>query len=87
MSGGWKIYNTGLRDDDTGAIITFEQYYASPGVSDTADVPPPGMTLVAWQIPESEYPTWMAREAAIMGGVGAVAAATFVAAVVRRRPE
>ena len=87
MSTGSKFYNSGLRDDETGEVITFEEYFAANAFDETAELPPPGMTLVAWQIPGSEYPAWMWRETAVMGGIAAVAAVLFVFKVLRRTPE
>jgi len=84
MAGGSKIYNTGLRDDDSGKVITLQQYFTSPGVDDTAELPPPGMTLVAWSVPAADYPMWMWREAALLGGGAAVIAFAYVGAVGRR---
>jgi hypothetical protein len=85
-TGDSKIYNTGLRDDHSGEVITLAQYYSSPGVDELADLPPAGMTLMAWRIPATDYPLWMWRE---VGGVGAFSvalAALFVSATARRTP-
>jgi hypothetical protein len=83
---GSKIYNTGLRDDETGEVITLAQYFATPGISDTAEVPPPGMTLVAWRIPATDYAIWMWREAAAVGLVALAVAALFVFVLMQRTP-
>ncbi len=87
MDTGSKIYETGLLDDATGEIVTFTQYYARPRVDDTAEIPPPGMRLVAWQIPGSDYPTLMARETATFIGLTLIASTAFVVAVLRRSPH
>jgi hypothetical protein len=86
MRGASKIYNTGLQDDETGEVITLSQYFATPGIDDAAELPPPGMELVAWVIPAAEYPVWMWREAAALGVVAMVGAAMFVFVTVRRSP-
>jgi hypothetical protein len=87
MDVGSKIYNTGLRDDETGEIMTFTEYYAANDVDEMAEMPPPGMTMMAWQIPAADYPIWMAREAAILGGLATVAVSGYVFVVLRRSPS
>ena len=87
MASGSKIYDSGLRDDETGEVFTFAQYYANNTVDETAEMPPPGMTMMAWQIPASEYPTWMAREAVMVSGLALIAGVTFVASALRRSPQ
>ncbi|MFN2419334.1 MAG: hypothetical protein ABR593_10480 [Candidatus Limnocylindria bacterium] len=86
MAGASKIYETGLQDDGTGDVITLAQYYRTPGVDDTAELPPPGMTLVAWLIPAEEYQTWMWREVGMVGTLTIVVALAFVRATTRRAP-
>lgn len=86
MAGGSKIYNTGLRDDESGSVITLAEYFTTPGIDETAELPPRGMTLVAWLIPAADYPIWMWREAALLGGVAVGLAALFVFATGRRAP-
>ena len=86
LAGATKIYETGLKDDDTGEVITLTQYFSSPGVDDTADLPPPGKTLVAWVIPADDYPTWMWREVGLIAALATVVAAGFLLAAVRRAP-
>ena len=87
MESGSKIYDSGLRNDETGEMVTFAEYYANNTVDETAEMPPPGMTLMAWQIPGSEYPTRMAREALLVAGLALIAAVTFVASLLRRSPQ
>ncbi|MDQ3691249.1 MAG: hypothetical protein M3406_14705 [Chloroflexota bacterium] len=86
MAGASKIYETGLRDDGTGEVITLAQYYGTPGVADAAELPPPGMTLVAWIIPADEYSAWMWREVAVVGIVGGAMALAFTRIALRRSP-
>ena len=86
MAGGSKIYNTGLRDDHTGNVVTLAEYFTSPHVDETAELPPPGMTLVAWRIPADNYPAWMWREAAAMTVVAIGLVAVFILATTRRSP-
>lgn len=86
MAGATKVYETGLRDDETGEIITLAQHFASPGVDDTADLPPPGKTLVAWVIPAADYPTWMWREVDLLAAFAIIVATGFLLAAVRRAP-
>lgn len=86
MAGASKIYETGLRDDGTGDVITLAQYYRMPGVDDTAELPPPGMTLVAWVIPTEEYPTWMWREVGALTSLATAAAVMFAFVAARRSP-
>ncbi len=86
MRGASNSYETGLQDNDTGDVITLAQYFATPGIDETAELPPPGMTLVAWLIPADEYPTWMWREVAIVGVVAGVMALAFIRTTLRRSP-
>jgi hypothetical protein len=86
MAGATKVYETGLRDNETGEIITLAQYFASPGVDDTADLPPPGKTLVAWVIPAADYPTWMWREVGVVAALATILAVVFVRMAVTRTP-
>lgn len=86
MAGGSKIYETGLRDDASGEVTTLAQYYSTPGVADTAELPPPGTTLVVWVIPAAEYPTWLWREVALLGAVAGVLALAFVRSALGRSP-
>ncbi len=86
MAGDSKIYNTGLRDHSSWEVITLQQYFASDDVDETAELPPPGMTLVAWRIPAADYPIWVWRETAALGVVTTVLAALFVSATGRRAP-
>lgn len=86
MAGASKIYETGLQDDETGEVITLTQYYATPGVDDTAELPPPGKTLVAWVIPAANYPTWMWREVGLAAALVTILTVAFVRMAVRRTP-
>jgi len=87
MAGASKVYETGLRDDQTGEVITLTEYFTSPGVDDADALPPPGSTLVAWIIPAAHYPIWMWREAVLLGGVTLAAAIAFVVRAARRSPQ
>jgi hypothetical protein len=86
MAGDSKIYNTGLRNLGSGEVITLQQYFASDGVDEALELPPPGMTLVAWSIPAADYPIWLWRETAAVGVVAIALAALFVSATMRRAP-
>jgi len=81
-----KVYNSGLRDDATGELINLDAFLAREDADDMLEIPPPGMTMVHWQIPGSEYPVWMAREAGVTGGLAIVAGVAFVLTALRRRP-
>ena len=86
IAGDSKIYNTGLRDHSSGEVITLQQYFASDDVDETLELPPSGMTLVAWRIPAADYPIWLWRETAALSVVTIALAALFVAATRRRAP-
>lgn len=86
MAGDSKIYNTGLQDHRSGEVITLQQYFTSHDVDETAELPPSGMTLVAWRIPAADYPIWLWRETAALGAVTIGLAALFVSATRRRAP-
>jgi len=81
-----KVYQSGLRDDATGELINLDEFLASEDADGMLEIPPPGMTMVHWQIPGSEYPVWMAREAGVIGGLAIVAGVAFVLTALRRRP-
>jgi len=86
MAGDSNIYKTGLRDHSSGEVITLQQYFTSHDVDETADLPPSGMTLVAWRIPAADYPVWLWRETAALSAVTIAMAALFVRATRRRVP-
>lgn len=81
-----KVYNSGLRDDTTGELINLDAFLAAEDADGMLEIPPPGMTMVYWQIPGSEYPVWMAREAGAIGGLAVLSAAAFVLTAMPRRP-
>jgi len=80
-----RIFEMGFRDDETNELITMNEYYSAAGNVMTASEPE-GMTMIAWQIPAEEHPAWVAREAAVVGGVAVLFGIGSVAVVVRRRP-
>jgi hypothetical protein len=86
MAGDSNIYHTGLRDLSSGEVITLQQYFASDDVDEAVELPPPGMTLVAWRIPAADYPIWLWRETAALSVVTMTLAALFVSATKRRAP-
>jgi hypothetical protein len=81
-----KIYGTGLRDDITGQVISFDEYYAMSGADPMDPGEVPGMTMVAYQVPGSRYPDFVLREAAALGAVSLLFGGLAFVVVQRRRP-
>lgn len=84
------IYDSRLRDDATGELVTWEEVYASfppEEVNLEGDGTPPGMTQLYLTVPPERYPSIVAREIAALAGIGAFALGAAWWAVLRRRPE
>lgn len=82
-----KIYGTGYRDDVTGQIMAYDEYYQIHGDAGLDEFgEPAGMTLVYWLVPGSRHGEFVLRESAILAGVAVTAAATAAVVVGRRRP-
>jgi hypothetical protein len=78
-----KIYDTAIRVDATGELISDEDYYRDH--PDTVE-PPPGLTPVVYTIPGSRYGDFVLRESAILGAAAVLGIATTAAVVNLRRP-
>ena len=81
-----SVRDAGLRDHSSGEVITLQQYFASDDVDDTVELPPSGMTLVAWRLPAADYQIWLWRETAALSVVTIAVPALFVSATSRRAP-
>jgi hypothetical protein len=78
-----KIYDTALRVDATGEIISDEDYYRDHPV--TMELPP-GLTPVVYTIPGSRYGEFVLRESVILGAGAVLGIATTAVVVNLRRP-
>ena len=87
MGASEKVYDTGYRDDRTGKVVRFEDYWAVASGSPMDGGEVPGMTTVAYQVPGSRYPDFVLRESAVLGVVALVFAGLAFGVVQRRRPD
>lgn len=73
-----------------GRLLTFDEADAEGWMSEEVQADGshmrPGYGEVALAVPGERYPTWVAREAAILAGLTVGGAGVAVAAVRRRRP-
>ena len=79
-----KVYGSGFRDDATGEIIGFDEYYARPDAVNVEE--PPGMTPVLFAVPGERYRDFVLRESAIFGAVTVVMGSGAWLIVRRRSP-
>lgn len=79
-----KIYDSALRDDATGELISYDDYYRDN--PDPMAELPPGLTPVVYAVPGSRYGDFVLRESAILGAAAFLAFGTTVLVVSRRRP-
>ena len=82
-----KVYDSGYRDDRTGKVIRFDDYWAVASGSPTDSGEVPGMTLVQFQVPGSRYPDFVLRESALLGVIALTFAGVAFEVVQRRRPD
>jgi hypothetical protein len=82
-----KIYGSGYRDDATGEILNYEEYFQAHGDAALDEFGEPiGATNVLWLVPGSRYGDFVLRESAILGSVAILSLAGAAAAVGVRRP-
>lgn len=80
-----KIYDSALRDDATGELISYDDYYRDHPGAMQGELPP-GVTPVEYTVPGSRYGSFVLRESAVLGAVAALALAVTTGVVSRRRP-
>ncbi len=80
-----KIYDSALRDDATGELISYDDYYRDHPGAMQGELPP-GVTPVVYTVPGARYGDFVLRESAILGAVAALALAVTTGVVSRRRP-
>jgi hypothetical protein len=81
-----KIYGSALRNDATGKLVSYEEYFAlHPAAVANTDLPE-GITPVQFAIPGFRYGEFALRESAMLLVAAAVATLTTFFVVVRRRP-
>jgi hypothetical protein len=83
------IYDSRLRSDTTGELITDEQAFERfpEEFSATGDGTPPGMTRVYLATSPDRYPSFVARESGILVLLAVLATAAALAGIHVRRPE
>lgn len=87
LARGARIVDTAYRNDATGEVISFNDYYNQFGDIGAPDREgPKGFTEVALGVPGDQYGVWVLREAAILGVVTVASGAIALAMVQRRRP-
>jgi ABC-type transport system involved in multi-copper enzyme maturation permease subunit len=87
--GGVMIYDTGFRDDATGALVTFDEAYRQyPEVfAPLGSGIPPGMSQLYLATPPELYPVFVAREIGALLVIGAAAVGASMWVIRSRRPE
>jgi hypothetical protein len=82
-----KIYGTGYRDDVTGKVVTWEEYYqAHPDPSLDEFEEPAGVTPIVYAVPASRYGEFVLRESAILTAVALLGIGISARVVAVRRP-
>ncbi len=83
------IYDSRLRDDATGEILTYEEVYQEfpPEELDPDTGVPPGMTQLYLAIHPDRYPSFVARETAALAGFAVALLALAWWLISTRRPE
>lgn len=76
----------GYRDNVTGEITTFEDYYQVHGDGPMEGGEVDGMTTVAYAVPGSRYMEFVLREAGVLGGISLLMLGLVLVVVQRRRP-
>lgn len=80
-----KIYDSALRDDATGELITYDDFFREHPEAMEGDWPP-GVTPVVYTVPGSRYGDFVLRESAILGAASLLALGTTALVISRRRP-
>jgi hypothetical protein len=85
---GPRIFDVAYREDATGKVISMNDFYNQHGdvALPDGEMDPPGFTQVAIGIPGDQWATWVARESAILGGLGLGGGGLTTLVVTRRRP-
>ena len=79
------IFDSALRVDATGELISYDDYYRDHPEAMQAGFPP-GVTPMEYAVPGSRYGDFVLRESAILGAVALLAFGTTALVVSRRRP-
>jgi hypothetical protein len=81
-----KIYGSALRDDATGALTSYDDYFqAHPAAASTGNIPS-GFTPIEFGIPGSRYGEFALRESVMLAVAAVVATGLTFLVVARRRP-
>jgi hypothetical protein len=79
-----KVFGSGFKDDATGEVIDFDEYYARPDAVNVEE--PPGLTPVVFAVPGERYWDFVLRESGILTAVAVVSGAGAFLIVRRRSP-
>lgn len=80
-----KVYGSALRDDATGQLVSYDEYFEQHPAAATNTELPEGMTPVQFGVPGSRYGEFALRESAMLIAAALLATA-FTFFVVARRP-
>lgn len=81
-----KIYGSALRDDATGELVSYEEYFQRhPAAAANTDLPE-GITPVQFGVPGLRYSEFALRESAMLLAAAMLATALAFVTVARRRP-
>jgi ABC-type transport system involved in multi-copper enzyme maturation permease subunit len=88
QQGASRIFDMAYREDATGKVISFADYYSDHGgdVGVPEGEEPVGMTMIAYQVPGDRYGGFVMGESAVLGAVAVVSLAVTAAVVSVRRP-
>ena len=81
-----KIYGSALRDDATGHLVSYDEYFGlHPAAASSTDLPE-GITPVQFGVPGFRYGEFALRESTMLIGAALLATAFTFRIVARRRP-
>jgi hypothetical protein len=81
-----KVYGSALRDDATGQLISYDEYFElHPAAASSTDLPE-GITPVHFGVPGFRYGEFALRESTMLIGAALLATASTFRIVARRRP-
>jgi hypothetical protein len=85
QGGSQKVYDSAIRVDATGELISYEELYRDHPEAVEGEWPS-GFTPMMYAVPGSRYGDFVLRESAILGAVALLALGTSAVVLGRRRP-
>lgn len=80
-----KVYGSGFREDATGEVIGYDEYYARADAVHVDD--PPGWTPVVFGVPAQRYGDFVLRESGALGAITVTAFGVAFLVTQQRRPS